>query len=79
MYYFITFFLCRDLLNSTHCIVDKGYGNIPVPLNEIAAKGILLLPAPFLADYLIKDPPPNPKQSLLPEYQAFYNRLAPSI
>lgn len=69
----------RELLNSTHCIVDQGYGNIPVPLSEIASKGILLLPAPFLADFLIKNPSPNPKQCLIPEYQAFYNRLAPNI
>ncbi|XP_050425063.1 DNA topoisomerase 2-binding protein 1 isoform X2 [Adelges cooleyi] len=68
----------KDLLNSTHCIVDQGHGNIPVPLNEIAAKGILLLPALFLADFLIKDPIPDPKQCLIPEYQAFYNRLAPN-
>ncbi|XP_050524505.1 DNA topoisomerase 2-binding protein 1-B [Daktulosphaira vitifoliae] len=68
----------KDLLNSTHCIVDQGHGNIPVPLNEIAVRGILLLPAPFLADYLVKDPPPDPKQCLISEYQVFYNRLAPS-
>uniref|UniRef100_A0A2H8TDB5 DNA topoisomerase 2-binding protein 1 n=2 Tax=Melanaphis sacchari TaxID=742174 RepID=A0A2H8TDB5_9HEMI len=68
----------KELLQSTHCIVDQGFGNIPVPLNEIAVKGILLLPAPFLADFLIKDPSPDPKKCLIPEYQAFYNRLAPS-
>lgn len=71
-------FLFRDLLQSTHCIVDQGFGNIPVPLNEIAVKGILLLAAPFLADFLIKDPSPDPKKCLIPEYQAFYNRLAPN-
>lgn len=70
--------LSRELLDSTHCIVDQGYGNIPVPLHEIAVKGILLLPAPFLADFLIKDPAPDPKQCLISEYQAFYNRLAPN-
>ncbi|XP_015378335.1 PREDICTED: DNA topoisomerase 2-binding protein 1-like, partial [Diuraphis noxia] len=68
----------KELLQSTHCIVDQGYGNIPVPLNEIAVKGILLLPAPFLADFLIKDPAPDPLKYLIPEYQAFYNRLAPN-
>lgn len=72
-------FCFRELLNSTHCIVDQGFGNIPVPLNEIAVKGILLLPTLFLAEFLIKDPTPDPKQYLIPEYQAFYNRLAPVI
>ncbi|KAL4096856.1 hypothetical protein QTP88_021734 [Uroleucon formosanum] len=67
-----------ELLQSTHCIVDQGFGNIPVPLNEIAVKGILLLPAPFLADFLIKDPSPDPLKYLIPEYLAFYNRLAPN-
>ncbi|XP_008182892.1 DNA topoisomerase 2-binding protein 1-A-like [Acyrthosiphon pisum] len=69
----------KELLQSTHCIIDQGYGNIPVPLNEIAVKGILLLPAPFLADLLIKDPSPDPLKYLIPEYQAFYNRLAPNM
>ncbi|XP_027851620.2 DNA topoisomerase 2-binding protein 1-B isoform X1 [Aphis gossypii] len=68
----------KELLQSTHCIVDQGFGNIPVPLNEIAVKGILLLAAPFLADFLLKDPSPDPKKCLIPEYQAFYNRLAPN-
>jgi len=72
-------FLLRDLLNSTHCIVDQGFGNIPVSLNEIASKGILMLPAQFLADYLIKEPLPDPKLCLIPEYQVFYNRLAPHM
>ncbi|XP_025419492.1 DNA topoisomerase 2-binding protein 1 isoform X2 [Sipha flava] len=69
----------NELLNSTHCIVDHGHGDIPVPLNEIAVKGILLLPAPFLADTLLKDPAPDAKKCLIPEYQAFYNRLAPNV
>lgn len=70
------FFLSREILNSTHCIIDQGFGNISVPLTDIAVKGILLLPASFLADFLIKDPSPDPKLHLIPEYQAFYNRLA---
>jgi len=73
-------FLFRDLLNSTHCIIDQGFDdNIPISLNEIAAKGVLLIPAPFLADFLIKDPSPDPKLYLIPKYQVFYNRLAPNV
>lgn len=71
--------MSSELLNSTHCIVDQGHGDIPVPLNEIAVRGILLLPAPYLADFLLKDPAPDAKQCLIPEYQAFYNRLAPNV
>jgi len=77
LYFNFSFVLSlRDLLNSTHCIVDQGFGNIPGPLNEIATKGILMLPAQFLVDYLIKDPLPDPTLCLIPEYQVFYNRLA---
>ncbi|VVC42874.1 Hypothetical protein CINCED_3A012245, partial [Cinara cedri] len=69
----------KEILNSTHCIVDQGHVQIPCPLNELASKGILLLPAPYLADFLIKDPPPDSKQCLIPEYIPFYNRLAPNL
>lgn len=63
-------------MNSTHCIIDQGFGNISVPLNDIAVKRKLLLPAPFLADFLINDPSSDPKLYLIPEYQAFYYKLA---
>lgn len=70
--------LFRDLLSSTHCFVDQGYDNIPVLLQEMAVKSILLLRAQFLADFLTINPTPDPKQYLIPDYQPFYNKFAPN-
>lgn len=52
-----------DILQATHCLIRslKNINNVPVKLNVLAAKGIHLLLAVYLSDYLTIDPPPRPE------------------
>lgn len=50
----------------------KNVDHIPVPLQDLAAKKIHYLPAVYLSDYLMSDPPPKPENCYFDSYKRLF-------
>lgn len=60
-----------NLDEATHCFVELGKTSLPVDLSVLVKKRIPCVPPLYLNDYLIKNPPPQAHDNVVPEYKHY--------
>ncbi|KAK7583879.1 hypothetical protein V9T40_004842 [Parthenolecanium corni] len=66
----------RDILSCTHCLCKTNkFELLPVPLKALADKKLHCLPAVYLSDFLMNDPPPDVKSCYFEEYKRLLQML----
>jgi hypothetical protein len=66
---FFVCFNCSNLDEATHCFVELSKTTLPVDLSVLVKKRIPCVPPLYLNDYLIKTPPPQAHNCVVPEYK----------
>ncbi|PNF40863.1 hypothetical protein B7P43_G15936 [Cryptotermes secundus] len=64
-----------NLDEATHCFVELGKASLPVDLSVLVKKRIPCVPPLYLNDYLIKNPPPQAHNCVVPEYKQLLQTL----
>jgi hypothetical protein len=71
-------FICFNSSNldeATHCFVELSKASLPVDLSVLVKKRIPCVPPLYLNDYLIKNPPPQAHNCVVPEYKHLLQTL----
>ncbi|KDR12289.1 DNA topoisomerase 2-binding protein 1-B isoform X2 [Zootermopsis nevadensis] len=58
-----------NLDEATHCFVELSKASLPVDLSVLVKKRIPCVPPLYLNDYLVKNPPPQAHNCVVPEYK----------
>lgn len=70
------FFFSSDILSCTHCLCKTNkFELLPVPLKALADRKLHCLPAVYLSDFLMNDPPPDVKSCYFEEYKRLLQML----
>ncbi|XP_069689282.1 DNA topoisomerase 2-binding protein 1-A isoform X2 [Periplaneta americana] len=64
-----------NLDEATHCFVELNKVPLPIDLSILVKKRIPCVPALYLNDYLIKNPPPQAHDCVVPEYRQLLQTL----
>lgn len=65
-----------DILSCTHCLSKSSKLElVPVPLNQLSSKKIHCVPAVYLSDYLMNDPPPDVRTCYFDQYKRLFKML----